>query len=568
MLILGINAAYHEPAAALLVDGNLSFFVEEERINRVKHGKPSRLDNADVLPEAAIRMCLSSVGATLDDVDLIGFSFDGTGRRRNIGVDRYADAGGWGTTDGENSFHDSLMRVPARLESLGRRPLGGRFRWVPHHVAHAASAFLASPYDRALVLAVDGIAEFDTMLVALGEETRIRPLMTLPYPHSLGFLWEKLAQFLGFSEYDACKVMGLASYGDPAHFRVAFERLARLHRDGTFHVDGELVRFRSASMEGLAELFGPARQKGEPIEDRHRDVAAILQEFTEQAIVTIGRVARERTGADAVAIAGGVALNCVANARLELDAGFSSVFVQPAANDAGTALGAALHLWTNDAGGERRFVLDHAYWGPEYHRTEVKTTLERRGFAYDEVEDPAEAAAQMVSEGALVGWFQGRMEIGPRALGNRSLLADPRRGDMRDTLNTKIKHREVFRPFAPSILAERAAEWFELPGRSLSTDYMLFAYPAKPGKREQIPAVVHVDGTSRIQTVRRQTNPLYHALITAFERRTGVPLVLNTSFNDSEPIVMSPDDALNTFAKTGIDAVVIGPFVVRKSARA
>ncbi|HNV68908.1 MAG TPA: carbamoyltransferase C-terminal domain-containing protein [Candidatus Ozemobacteraceae bacterium] len=564
MLILGINSAYHETAAALLDDGRLIAFVEEERINRRKHGKPSAVDNPDELPLGAIRECLSMAGATFDDVDLIGYSFDQKGRKANIGVDTFATSGSWGTQEGEERFHAALMRVPDNLQKLGTKPLAPRFRWIPHHLAHAGSAFLASPFERAVVMTIDGIGEFDSLCVWSGEGTQLKPLFVLPYPHSLGFLWEKVCQFLGFSEYDACKVMGLSSYGNRNRLAAELAQIAQLHEDGTFRLSLEHLHFRAATFDGLSEIFGPPRLPGEPILERHQDLAAAVQAFTEEALMAMATRARRDTRAPHLTLSGGVALNCVANSRLEREAGYERLFVQPAANDAGTALGAALVLWTQECGKERVFVQDHPYYGPSYTVADCERAISERGLTADRPTRPEEAVASLVADGRVVGWFQGRMEMGPRALGNRTLLADPRRHDMRDLLNRKVKHREPFRPFAPSVLAEKATDWFDMPGRTDSTDFMLFAYPARPDKRERIPAVVHVDGTSRIQTVRASSAPRYHSLISAFERRTGVPMVLNTSFNDSEPIVMSPTHAINTFLKTGIDAVMLEGLLVRK----
>lgn len=564
MLILGINSAYHETAAALLDRGELVAFVEEERINRRKHGKPADVGNPDELPFAAIQECLRIAGTSFDDIDLIGYSFDQAGRRANIGVDSFVTPGSWGTVAGEERFHEALMRVPMKLQTLGKKPVEPRFRWVPHHQAHAGSAFLASPFERAVVMTIDGIGEFDSLLVWLGEGSRLKPLFRLPYPHSLGFLWEKICRFLGFSEYDACKVMGLSSYGNRLRLAAEFSQIAQLHEDGTFRLSLDHLRFRAENFDGLSPLFGPPRLPGEQILERHQDLAAALQAFTEEVMMSMAVRARRETGSKHLTLSGGVALNCVANARLEREAGYDRLFVQPAANDAGTALGAALILWTEECGRERIFVQRHPYYGPHYSSAECEHAAVERGLTVERLDKPEETVAALVADGKVVGWFQGRMEMGPRALGNRTLLADPRRHDMRDLLNQKVKHREAFRPFAPSVLAEKAPEWFDMPCRTDSTDFMLFAYPARPGKREQIPAVVHVDGTSRIQTVQASHAPRYHALISAFERLTGVPMVLNTSFNDSEPIVMSPTHAINTFLKTGIDAVMLEGLLVRK----
>jgi carbamoyltransferase len=563
MNILGINSAYHESAAALLIDGQLACFVEEERINRRKHGKNADVETPQALPVGAIQSCLRQSGLTIDQVDLIGYSFAETGRQANVGVDPVFTPNSWGSPEGEATFDANMRLVPAELEKLGKKPLHDRFRWVPHHVAHAASAFLCSPFESALILAIDGIGEFDSLLMAHGRGTDMTPLLGLPYPHSLGFLWEKICQYLGFSEYDACKIMGLASYGDPELFREPFSRLARLGDGGRFAIDLELARFRALDYTGLEPLFGPPRRSTDPIEKRHENLAATLQAFTETALLHLCAEGRRLTGATKLCLSGGVALNCVANSRLEKEAGFEEMWVQPAANDAGTALGVTLALAAQQ-GLPRVEPLTHAYWGPAFSTAEIEAAVQRQGLTGTLLADPAETAAELIAAGNVVGWFQGRMEMGPRALGNRSLLADPRRHDMRDILNHKVKHREAFRPFAPSVLQEKAADWFDLPGKTAATDFMLFAYPVRADKLGSIPAVTHVDGTSRIQTVRRETNPRYHALISAFARRTGVPLVLNTSFNDSEPIVMTPDDALKTFRKTGIDAVILDNLLVTK----
>ncbi len=564
MIVLGLNSVYHESSVAVLVDGELVFFAEEERFNRRKHGKESLIDNPHVLPECLLSKGLEHAGIRFSDIDLVAFSFDSAGRRRNIGVDRHAEPGGWGTREGEEKFHSLVMAVPSSLGKLIGRSIDERFRWIPHHLAHAGSAFFCSPFDEAGILIIDGIGEFDSILAARGRDREITPLFRVPYPHSLGFLWEKFCKYLGFSEYDACKVMGLSSYGTPLRFQKEFSSIARQVENGLFELDLDVLRFRSADLKPLEDLFGPARPRGGPLENRHADVAAVLQEFTANAVMALARRTATEAGSRNLCLAGGVALNCVINSLLSHDPSFERLFIPPAANDAGTALGAALQVWCGEYGRERKTNLNHAYWGPDYSASDIEETLKKRGFEYRTLEDPSAEGARLVAEGNIVGWFQGRMEMGPRALGNRSLLADPRRPDMREILNHKVKHREPFRPFAPSVLTEKAREWFELPPNALPADFMLLAPKIRSPHEKAIPAVTHVDGTSRIQTVRKDTNPRYHALITEFDRLTGVPLVLNTSFNDSEPIVMSPDDALNTFLKTRIDAVILDRFLVRR----
>jgi carbamoyltransferase len=435
---------------------------------------------------------------------------------------------------------------------------------VDHHLCHAASAFLVSPFEEAAVMGVDGIGEFATVWLGQGQGAALRRLGSIDYPHSLGFLWEKIARFLGFGEYDASKVMALAAQGDAKKLAPAFATLVRSDRQGGLRLSAEVLRFRTLDFAPLEKLFGPRRRAGESITPRHADIAAALQEATDRAILHLAGALRESMGGKRLCLAGGVALNCVTNRILHESGLFEEIYIPPVAHDAGTALGAAAWLWCQHFGGARSFILEHPYLGPEYAEAEVEKCLSRSGLRFCRSPDVAAEAARRLADGAVVGWFQGRMEAGPRALGNRSLLADPRRPGMRDLLNRKIKHREGFQPFAPAVLAPRAAEWFRLPGASRSTDFMLFACAALPARAARIPAVVHLDGSSRLQTVRAETNPLFYRLISEFDRLTGVPMVLNTSFNDTEPIVCSPDDALRTFKASQIDALCLGDFVVER----
>lgn len=565
MNILGINCPYHESSACLLVDGRLVMLAEEERFNRVKHAKEARVDNADELPVHALTACMRHAGLSWPQVDAVAFSFDPPGRLRNIGLGEAVEPGGWGDEAGERRFAAGLARLPERLAALGcRAPL----HWMPHQACHAASAAFASPFERAAVLTLDGIGEFSSGV--LGEYDRggapaLRLTGEVEYPASLGFVWEKVSAFLGFSPYDACKVMGMAAYGDPERFRGAFRLLLAPEVEGTYRVDRDVWRFRTAEVAPLERAFGIAsREVDGALLPEHYDLAAALQAATEEVVLHLARRLHRRHPFPDLALAGGVALNCVCNGRLLAEGPFQRVYAPPATHDAGTAAGAAFLLWNAVPGRRPPEVPPHAYLGPGYPDADLRAALDESGLAWEESGRIEERVAELIAAGAVVGWFQGAMEAGPRALGNRSLLADPRNPGVRDLLNLKVKHREPFRPFAPSVPEEVAAEWFELPSCRMLNDFMLAACRVRPDRRARIPAVVHEDGTARVQTVREETNPRFHRLLRAFGERTGVPVLLNTSFNDCEPIVCSPEDAVRTYLKTGIDVLVLGNFLALK----
>lgn len=563
--ILGLNGPYHDLSACLLRDGELCLAIEEERLTRVKHGKTATIDNADQLPVAAIRACLDAAGIELADVDHIGYSFVPELRLRGLGDDPHTVADDWGTPGGEARLFARLAGVPAQLSALARCDLGDRFRWLPHHVCHAASAFFPSDFAESAVLTIDGIGEHSSTWMGHGVDRRLTPIGELEYPHSIGFLWEKLCQFIGFSEYDAGKVMGLSAYGDPRRYAARMERLVDRGSPGDPRFAADLLRFRAPDFSALEELFStPRRDRGEPLTQVHRDIAAALQQLTSQLVLGLAEHVAAATGSRRLCLAGGVALNCLANYELMKSGRFAEIYVQPAANDAGTALGAALYIHHVLLRQPRGFVMDHPYWGPEYDDAAIEAALRAADVPSRRVDAMAPRVAGLLRDGNIVGWFQGRVEWGPRALGNRSLLADPRRADMQDTLNRRVKQRESFRPFAPSVLAEEADAWFDIPRgcSSRATEFMEFTFPLRPGRGAQIPAVTHVDDTSRIQVVRRERNPRYHALISAFHELTGVPMVLNTSFNENEPIVCTPADALRTYQRAGMDYLVLGDHLV------
>jgi carbamoyltransferase len=574
-LFLGINAAYHESAAALVdMSGAILAAAEEERFTRKKHAKPALVSNPDELPWRAIEYVLAAAGTSPRDVAAIGYSLAPRARLANVGADPapLGDPLGWGSAEGEAAFEAALGRVPGRLAERG---LAAPLRFVPHHRAHAASAFFPGPFERAAVLVIDGIGEHTTTWLGRGAAGRLAPIARERYPHSLGLLWERVAIHLGFGEYDAPKVMGLAAYGDPARFREPLARVLRVEPEGpagpAFRVDIALARFRAAGTPGLTALFGPPRAPGEPPESpRFADLAAALQRGTEEAILALARRLARWTGERALAYAGGVALNCVANARLEREGPFEAIYIPPAAHDAGTAVGAALEVARRAAGGALapRRLPETPFLGPAPDEAEAAAAAHAEGFVVEPVGDPAGEAAAALDIGRIVGWCDGRLEFGPRALGHRSLLADPRRAGMRAELNRRVKHREAFRPFGAAVLAEALPAWFLAPPRepaaAPSRELMLFAYPVRPEQRARIPAVVHRDGTCRIQTVAAARDPRFHRLVSAFAARTGVPLVLNTSFNDAEPIVLSAADAVRTFAAAGVDVLFVGGLRVRR----
>lgn len=584
-LILGVNSAYHESAAALIRGGEVILAIEEERLSRVKHAKAAKVDNPDELPWNAIAACLEAGGGLqLTDLDTIAYSFAPKLRLNMIGVDPYpipADVG-FGTELGELEFNNRIRRIPCQFaERSGQPALAERVRFIPHHLAHAGSVFCTSPFRTSAVLIVDGIGERSTAWLGKGTAAGLEQVDEIPYPHSIGLLWERIAVYLGFTEYDACKVMGLVAYGDPEQFATEMNRLFCIpDRDGgcpgssqlPFMIDPELARFRSGDVCGLESLFGPRRRPDErPDSPRFAAVAAALQMRTNDAVLALSRRLARATAEQNLCYAGGVALNCITNALIEREGPFDALYLNGAAHDAGSALGAALIVDSERANSNSRMPRDLSltpYLGTSYSGSAIDDALSRSGLSGHRVMDPAAEAADLLAEGLIVGWFQGRLEFGPRALGNRSLLADPRRADIREKLNQCIKHRESFRPFAASILAESAAEWFDFPshrsGATASRDLMLLAYPVRSKCADEIPAVLHRDGTCRMQLVDRHRNPIYHALISRFRDLTGIPLVLNTSFNDQEPLVASPTDALATFTQTGINALFLGDRLVRR----
>jgi carbamoyltransferase len=577
MVILGINAFHADSSAALLKDGVLVAAAEEERFRRVKHWAG--------FPSQSIAYCLNEAGLRLGDVDHVAVNMDDRAhRRRKVGylLSRPSNVS---LALARLRNRRKRQKLPALLgEAFPGNRFRGEFHNVEHHLAHLSSAFHVSPFEEAVIVSVDGFGDFASAAWGVGRGTDIDIAGRVYFPHSLGIFYEALTHYLGFPYYgDEYKVMGLAPYGKRAYLG-EMRRIVRLLPDGTFKLDLDYFRHHSEEMPyqwedaapqagdlfspALEELLGPRRRPEHPLEDRHRDIARSVQAMYEEAFFHLIGPLQERFGLSDIALAGGCAMNSVANGKIRRRTPFRRVYVQSAAGDAGGAIGAAYVVW-HRLGGGRSFVMDHAFWGPWFSPAEIVRLLDERrqeieqsGCAVEEIRDEGELcrrAAAAIAGGAVLGWFQGRMEWGPRALGNRSILCDPRRADMKTVLNDKIKRRESFRPFAPSVLAEAVGEWFE---EDDAVPFMMQVFQIREPKRPQIPAVTHVDGSGRLQTVSRRTNPRFYRLIESFRDLTGVPLVLNTSFNENEPVVCRPEEALDCFLRTKMDALVIGDVVM------
>ena len=575
MLILGINAYHGDVSAVLLRDGELVAAVEEERFRRVKHYAG--------FPREAIRACLAMGGVDAGDVDAFAVSRNPRAHLWRKGLfalrhrpspslirDRAANARSVG----------HIARTLAESVGLEQSRVSGRMHYVEHHAAHLASSYFAGPFEDAAVCAIDGFGDFVSTSSGVGRGTRVAIEQRVFFPHSLGLLYLALTQFLGFPKYgDEFKVMGLAPYDEPA-FTDRIRQLVAVDSTGQLRLDLSYFTHWSGGMtmtwaDGepeigpvftpkLAELLGPARRPQEPLDARHEAIAASLQRAYEEAAFMVLRALHARVRNPRLCLAGGCAMNSVANGKIRAETPFTDVYIQPAAGDNGTALGAALHVW-HHGGGERRFQMRHGYWGPQFDDQAIAAAIDARAAdvastrcarsRISNESDLCEWTASRIAAGQVVGWFQGRMEWGARALGNRSILADPRRRDMRDIINVRIKFREKFRPFAPSVAVEALDEYFV---GAVPDPFMIQVYPVRPEKRDAIPAVTHVDGSGRLQTVSRETNPRYWALITAFGRKTGVPILLNTSFNENEPIVLAPCEALDCFLRTDMDVLEMG----------
>jgi carbamoyltransferase len=581
-IVVGLNAYHGDVSAALVSDGRLVAAVEEERFRRIKHYAG--------FPREALTACLRAAGVEPRDVDCFAVSRNPRAHlwRKAWFVVRHRPRRTVGDRARNFARIGALPAAIAASIGLDEQTVRPRTRFVEHHPSHAASAAFVSPFESAAICTIDGFGDFVSTSWGRLEGSRIRTDGQVFFPHSLGLLYLAITQFLGFPKYgDEFKVMGLAPYGEPRYL-AELKSLVALKDDGRFELDLSYFRHWSDGVamtweDGepavgpvftakLAALLGPPRRGDEPLEARHEAIAASLQAVYEDAAMHVLTHVHRATGATRLCLAGGCAMNSVANGKIRERTPFREVFIQPAAGDNGTALGAAFHAWHESGRRRREFVMEHGYWGPEFSDAEIGTVLDQARAAIDAQQcrrracgDPdsldAWTAAQ-IAAGRVVGWFQGRMEWGARALGNRSILADPRRADMRDIINTRIKFRERFRPFAPSVLEERVHDYFV---GAVPDPFMLQVYPVRPDKRAEVPAITHVDGSGRLQTVGRRSNPRYWNVISAFERITGVPMLLNTSFNENEPIVLQPREALDCFLRTHMDVLVMGRHVLERT---
>jgi carbamoyltransferase len=582
MNILGLNAYHGDVAAALIRDGQLVAAVEEERFRRIKH--------VAGFPHHAIAVCLEMGGVAASDVDVFAVSRDPRAHlwRKALFLLKNRPKGTVASRARNLASLRALPSAIAKSLNLDEAVVRQRTRFVEHHPAHLASAAFASPFDEAAVCAIDGFGDFVSTSWGRFAGTRLAVEGRVFFPHSLGLLYLAITQYLGFPNYgDEFKVMGLAPYGEPRFVR-EIESLVQLKDGGRFELDLSYFRHWSEGVQmtwedgaptlgavftpKLESLLGPARRREDPLEAKHEAIAASLQIAFEHAALHVLRHVQTSTGSTRLCFAGGCAMNSVANGKIREQTGFRELFIQPAAGDNGTALGAALYACNEMNGRDRGFVMEHGYWGPSFDDRTIAAALDAQHAAivehgcgrraWDDEAALDRWTAEQIAAGRVVGWYQGRMEWGSRALGNRSIVADPRRADMREIINTRIKFREPFRPFAPSVLEEALDEYFV---GGVPDPFMLQVYPVRPDKRAMVPAITHVDGSGRLQTVSPRSNPRYYRLIKSFEGLTGVPMLLNTSFNENEPIVLTPQQALDCFLRTHMDVIVMGRHVLERA---
>ncbi len=574
--IIGINSVYHELSACLMKNGEVIYAIEEERLNRVRHGKSAKISNADILPIMAIEECLNFAKIEPNEIDYFGYSFDPIKRlEKNSQIDDVSIEG-WGSYEGEHLFYSKLKSIPNKLERRYNIDLKNKWYWIPHHICHASSSFYLSPFNESAILSIDGIGEYESVLLAVGIDNEINIINeTGGYPNSIGLVWSKASVFLNmldgeFKEYGAGKVMALAAFGNSNRFIKKLNSVIYFDRKGEFFVDNRVFQLRSQSCTEMEKFFGfKQRISGESFTQLHMDFAAALQSITNQSLLHYCDWLYNKTQQNTLCLAGGVSLNCVTNAQILERSKFDDIFVQPAANDAGTAIGATLYIDRVILKNKRLKQFYTPFLGNFYTNEKVQNYLKNNtNVTFTLYRNISSIAAKLISEGAIIAWFQDRMEIGPRALGNRSILADPRSNKTHKRLSEEIKGREWFRPLAPSVLIDYVDDWFKRPkGGAESDKWMLFAYQIQECKKNEIPAVVHKDGTGRVQVVSEFTNRRFYNLIKEFYKLTGVPILVNTSFNIKQPIVSNPIEAISNFLNPNmgrIDYLIINNFLIER----
>ena len=574
MYILGINAYHGGASACLIKDGELVAAVEEERFERVKYWAG--------FPVHAINYCLSEAGISVFDLEHIGISRDPNAnilRKAKYAIRRGPSPQLLIDRLRNRRVVGNISTVLCEMLKINRRDLKASFHNVEHHRAHMASTFFVSPFENAAVLSVDGMGDFTSTMWGTGNGNQFDVSGSIHFPHSIGILYTAVSQWLGFNHYgDEGKVMGLAPYGEP-HYVDKLRRILRVQADKTFEVDQSYLRYKAEGgtmswaggkpkigrlySDRFLKLFGEARLPNQTLTSYHMDIASSLQAITEEAEFALLEKLYKETGCDNLCMAGGVALNSVFNGKVLPNTDFNEIYIQPASSDAGTALGVCYYIYHQLLGFPRTYNMTHAYTGPQFSNGDVESALNRHSLEYSTLDLPVlvKDTAKLIEKGNVIGWFQGRMEWGPRALGNRSIIADPRHSSTQDLLNSRIKNRESFRPFAPAVLEEHVGDYFD---QSYPDPFMLKVYGVLPDKRDIIPAVTHVDGSGRLQPVPSDSSLPYYELINAFYERTGVPVLLNTSFNENEPIVCTPEEAIACFMRTKMDVLVIGNYMVKK----
>lgn len=577
MYILGLNAYHGDSSACLLKDGKIINAIEEERIRRIKHWAG--------FPSEAIKFCLKDAGITIADVDYITIGrnpsahltkkiFSSLKKLSNFSFikDRVANI----------KKVTSMKSEIAKGLGVDESEVRAEIKHIEHHRSHMASAFFVSPFEESAILSIDGFGDFSSTMIGTGKGNKIHVLDAVTYPHSLGVFYTAFTQYLGFPYYgDEYKVMGLAPYGNPI-YTDKMKDIVKLLTNGLFELnekyflhstEGVAMTWNNSApfisklySDQLVAAFGKAKEKDEPLTQYHKDLAASVQQHCEDVIFHVLNNLQKKTGQKNICVAGGVAQNSVANGKILEKTGFEKVYIPSAGYDAGTAIGSSLFFYHNELGRDRVEFMRNADLGAHYSDDEIETFLKEKNISYKRYDNDntIEKTAQLLTDGNVIGWFQGRTEFGPRALGNRSVLVDPGRPDAKDVLNAKIKKRESFRPFAPSILREYVSEYFE---NEDDVFFMEKVFKIKESKRKQIPAVTHVDGSGRLQTVHKDVSPKYHALIEKFRQKTNLPILLNTSFNENEPIVNSPAEALDCFLRTDMDALILGNCIIERNSQ-